>query len=65
MDKDKYIKNVETVPAKTENKDTVKGAFKVTGESISNTVTVEMPVTVEDAWGYKKTVPVSVTITKN
>lgn len=66
QDADKYIKAIETVAAtKAANGSTVNGGFKLTGESISNTVTVEMPVTVEDAWGYKRTVGVSVTITKN
>ena len=64
-DTDEYIKGVELVPA-TEDKDgkTVAGAFKLTGESISNTVTVQMPVDVQDAWGYVKKENVSVTIVK-
>ena len=65
QDKDQYIKAVETVAAKTVDGKTVNGGFKLTGESISNTVTVEMPVSVTDAWGYIRTVGVSVTITKN
>ena len=65
QDDDQYIKKVETVAAQTVDGKTVNGGFKLTGESISNTVTVEMPVNVEDAWGYIRTVGVSVTITKN
>lgn len=43
----------------------VTGWFTVKGNAISNTVDVKMPVTVVDAWGYKKTVEVPVTIKKN
>lgn len=43
----------------------ITGWFTVKGDAISNTVEVKMPVTVEDAWGYKKTVDVPVTIKKN
>ncbi len=65
-DKDAYIKNVETVAAtQDDNGKTVNGGFRLFGESISNTVTVDMPVSVKDAWGYIRTVNVSVTITKN
>ena len=44
---------------------TANGYFVVKGESISQTVEVKMPVTVEDAWGYTKVEKVSVTIKKN
>ena len=37
----------------------------VYGASISQTVTVDMPITVEDAWGYVLEEKVPVTITVN
>ena len=48
-----------------DGKVTANGYFVVKGESISQTVEVKMPVTVEDAWGYTKVEKVSVTIKKN
>ena len=65
-DASNYIKSIEYTKADTDNNGVViTGWFTVKGDAISNTVDVKMPVTVEDAWGYKKTVEVPVTIKKN
>ena len=66
QDDDKYIRDLDTKPATgKDGKVTANGYFVVKGESISQTVEVKMPVTVEDAWGYTKVEKVSVTIMKN
>jgi len=66
QDDDKYIRDLDTKPATgKDGKVTANGYFVVKGESISQTVEVKMPVTVEDAWGYTKVEKVSVTIKKN
>ena len=66
VDEDNYIKSVTAEPAtKDSNGSTVKGYFLVTAKSLSNTETVQMPVTVKDVWGYTKTDNVPVTIQKN
>ena len=44
---------------------TALGYFVVKAKSISNTTTVQMPVRVTDAWGYKKTQDVPVKIKMN
>ena len=59
-----------TVEAATEdatvaNKVAEKGYILIKAKSISQTTTVEMPVTVTDAWGYTKTQNVPVTIKMN
>ena len=64
-DKDKYIKTITMTPATQVEGQTVNGTINVKGESISNTVSVEIPVTVKDAWGYELTENVPVTIVKN
>jgi hypothetical protein len=66
IDKDAYIKSIEVKPVTLKDGAVLaNGYFLLKGESISETVTVEMPVTVEDAWGYTMTQKVSVTIKKN
>ena len=66
IDKDAYIKSIEVKPVTLKDGAvSANGYFLLKGESISETVTVEMPVTVEDAWGYTMTEKVSVTIKKN
>ena len=64
-DASNYIKSIEYTKAKKVDDVVTTGWFTVKGDAISNTVDVKMPVTVEDAWGYKKTVEVPVTIKKN
>ena len=62
-----YFENVEVWSAYTDKdaKKDIAGEFKVYGASISQTVTVDMPITVEDAWGYVLEEKVPVTITVN
>ena len=55
------VKNV----TKDKDDNTVLGYFEISGNSIENTVTVEMPVTVTDVWGYQLKDSVSVTIVRN
>ena len=57
QDKDKYIANVVVTPAEVDKKDAtdktiIPGEFKVYGTSLSNTQTVDMPVTVKVDGGY-------------
>ena len=70
QDDDKYISNVvvtkaETDPADLTGKTIIPGEFKVFGTSVSNTQTVDMPVTVTDAWDYELEDSVPVTIQFN
>ena len=70
QDKDKYIANVVVTPAEVDKKDAtgktiIPGEFKVYGTSLSNTQTVDMPVTVKDAWGYELEDSVPVTVQFN
>lgn len=65
-DADKYMKDVQVKTASKDSKgNIVPGAFVVTANALSKTVTVDMPVTVTDIWGYKKTDKVKVEIKKN
>ena len=61
-DKDSYIDNVTYQKATSSEDGVVNGWFIVKGRSLSVTQEIELPVTVEDAWGYKKTVNVPATI---
>ena len=54
-----------TADATVANKVAEKGYILIKAKSISQTTTVEMPVTVTDAWGYTKTQNVPVTIKMN
>ena len=70
QDKNKYITNVvvteaETDPTDPTGKKVIPGEFRVFGTSLSNTQTVDMPVTVTDAWGYKLEDSVPVTVQFN
>ena len=59
-----YFENVEVWSAYTNDDDViVPGEFKVFGSSLTTGQTVEMPITVTDAWGYvlEDTVPITVT----
>ena len=62
QDDDKYIDKVTAHPAISTKDGVVNGYFVVQGRSLSNTQTVQVPVTVTDAWGYKLEVKVPVTI---
>ena len=65
VDKDNYIQYVEIYSAYDNKGTTVPGEFKVYGTSTSVTGTVNMPVTVTDAWGYVLEDEVPITIQKN
>ena len=65
VDKDNYIQYVEIISAYDNKGTTVPGEFKVYGTSTSSTGTVNMPVTVTDAWGYILEDEVPVTIQRN
>jgi len=70
QDKNKYITNVvvteaETDPTDPTGKKVIPGEFRVFGTSLSNTQTVDMPVTVTDAWGYELEDSVPVTVQYN
>ena len=65
VDKDNYIQYVEIISAYDNEGTTVPGEFKVYGTSTSVTGTVNMPVTVTDAWGYVLEDEVPITIQKN
>ena len=66
VDKDNYIQYVEIISAYDNDEGTtVPGEFKVYGTSTSVTGTVNMPVTVTDAWGYVLEDEVPITIQKN
>ena len=58
---------VEAATAEEENEEKLaeKGYILVKAKSISNTTTVQLPVTVEDAWGYTKKQEVPVKIKMN
>ena len=60
-----YFENVEVWSAYTDDNVIIPGEFRVYGASISQTVTVDMPVTVKDAWGYILEDEVPVTIQRN
>ena len=62
QDDDKYIDKVTAHPAISTKDGVVNGYFVVQGRSLSNTQTVQVPVTVTDAWDYKLQVKVPVTI---
>ena len=62
QDVDRYIDNVTAYPATSTKDGVANGYFVVKGRSLSNTQTVQVPVTVTDAWGYKLQVKVPVTI---
>ncbi len=66
-DKDNYLAVAPEFTAATTDADgkTVNGVIIVKGEAISNDVTIAMPVSVTDVWGYTKKQDVSVTIKKN
>ena len=61
-DNDNYIDNVPYQKATSSKDGVVNGWFIVKGRSLSVTQEIELPVTVEDAWGYKTTVNVPATI---
>ena len=65
VDKDNYIQYVEIISAYDNKGTTVPGEFKVYGTSTSSTGTVNMPVTVTDAWGYVLEDEVPITIQRN
>ena len=65
VDKDGYMNTAEAVKADMVEDEYVPGYFLIRGNAVSNTVTVDMPVTVTDAWGYKLNDSVSVTIVRN
>ena len=65
VDKDGYMNTAEAVKATMVEDEYVPGYFLIRGNAVSNTVTVDMPVTVTDAWGYKLNDSVSVTIVRN
>ena len=62
QDDDKYIDKITAYPATLTKDGVADGYFVVKGRSLSNTQTVQVPVTVTDAWGYKLQVKVPVTI---
>ena len=62
QDDDKYIDKITAYPATSTKDGVADGYFVVQGRSLSNTQTVQVPVTVTDAWGYKLQVKVPVTI---
>ena len=62
QDDDKYIDKITAYPATSTKDGVADGYFVVKGRSLSNTQTVQVPVTVTDAWGYKLQVNVPVTI---
>ena len=66
QDDDKYINTTERVAATQDaDKKTVNGYFIVKGKSISQSVNVEVPIKVTDAWGYVLTNKLPVSIKKN
>ena len=65
-DEDGYISSTSVTSAtKDSNGATVLGYFTVKGNALSTEQTVNVPVTVKDAWGYTLTVNVPVTIKIN
>ncbi len=65
-DEDGYINSTSVTSAtKDSNGATVLGYFTVKGNALSTEQTVNVPVTVKDAWGYTLTVNVPVTIKMN
>lgn len=67
-DKDGYITTYGVVDAEANPLTGAKvadGYIEIAAAGLSNTETVDLPITVEDTWGYTKTFLVKVTITKN
>ena len=65
IEHDKYLDSAVLTPA-TEDKDgnKVNGAIKVTANSISSNCESVLTITVEDAWGYKKTQDIKLNLVK-
>ena len=62
QDADKYIDKITAYPATSTKDGIANGYFVVQGRSLSNTQTVQVPVTITDAWDYTLKVNVPVTI---
>ena len=66
VDTDNYIDEAVMTSASTDaDGNIVKGYIRIKGRALSTTTSVELPVTIKDAWGYKLNVTVPVTVKMN